>query len=641
MKVVTRNSPLKGRVCELALLIIVALLWIPALGPVMRESDQAALVRGAVGLAAGETSYFDAALYNYDKQYVTYWVGALAVKIFGVGGHDEVLSTTNIAAFAILISSLLAYVFGSYHNGTIKAVSLAVYFGSPAIFLSAPLCSSNVVAAGFLIFATVFFVLSVRWLRWMLIPVAVFFAVGARQDVVLCLPFLCWATNREGTFLGLLSSVENWLAFIAALVAVGVGGIISPSGWGGFYPVFFYPKVFLAYTVFGVGIGSILFFVLIGYFTLFGRAKETAGGRSRIYMLIGSFFLVLPFGFYLLQLFSPRHFVVPLTLLLIIGLSPVFGKGGFLEFRVSRLWAVVLGMVTLVPFLVGVRLPELSQPKVTVASPTLYPTTDGHWPMGGYLGFLKRLAKAPTDPVDHNQAVWAAVRDGDPDVWKSEWGDGFWSGCEKLTVLEMPLFQLLALSFELHGISVSTSKQPISGHVFVAEERALLKSTVGHPVLGVRQEKDSGAGLDEQINWGASFSVLTRGFKGWNVLIGGDEKRVGAVVENGLLVRRIALSQFFRGEEFLTEPVERGFWNTKNLEGHRGVLWSTKTFVFQGLPAEMFWSKGDMKIWICPIDLVSDRVTINNSSRHISDLAGKDIFFSWSVFPAFMSIGNL
>ncbi|HAT20468.1 MAG TPA: hypothetical protein DCS85_09965, partial [Verrucomicrobiales bacterium] len=64
---------------------LVTVVWICleiwAVGPVMRESDQASLLEGAVQLAVGDKAFSDNDSYNYDKQYFSYWVTAAWLKL--------------------------------------------------------------------------------------------------------------------------------------------------------------------------------------------------------------------------------------------------------------------------------------------------------------------------------------------------------------------------------------------------------------------------------------------------------------------------------------------------------------------------------------------------------------------------------
>ena len=120
----------------LAVIWIAAALW--ATAAQMRESDQASLLTGAVELARGETSVFGNESYNYDKQYLTYWLVAVVLKATGGGGENAtiegVVRVGNYAAAVFLFSvGLLTLVFVQRQWPWVKVVVLTCVLLSPVV----------------------------------------------------------------------------------------------------------------------------------------------------------------------------------------------------------------------------------------------------------------------------------------------------------------------------------------------------------------------------------------------------------------------------------------------------------------------------------------------------------------------------
>ena len=80
----------------------------------------------------------------------------------------------------------------------------------------------------------------------------------------------------------------------------------------------------------------------------------------------------------------------------------------------GRRWltAVLVG-VTIAPWLVGFNVPVLNRPRMTFTNPTRFPTGDGQFPMGAYLGFEWQILFRDHLQIDHNQKIWLAARSVD------------------------------------------------------------------------------------------------------------------------------------------------------------------------------------------------------------------------------------
>ena len=93
---------------------LVTVVWICleiwAVGPVMRESDQASLLEGAVQLAVGDKALSDNDSYNYDKQYFSYWVTAAWFKLRSPSAEDSmvIVREGNLLAVTLFALALLS-----------------------------------------------------------------------------------------------------------------------------------------------------------------------------------------------------------------------------------------------------------------------------------------------------------------------------------------------------------------------------------------------------------------------------------------------------------------------------------------------------------------------------------------------------
>lgn len=94
--------------------VIITVVWVClevwAVGPVMRESDQASLLEGAVDLVRGTEKWSENPSYNYDKQFLSYWVVAAWLKIRGVlDGDGTVMASVregNLLAATLFVLAL-------------------------------------------------------------------------------------------------------------------------------------------------------------------------------------------------------------------------------------------------------------------------------------------------------------------------------------------------------------------------------------------------------------------------------------------------------------------------------------------------------------------------------------------------------
>jgi hypothetical protein len=119
---------------------------------------------------------------------------------------------------------------------------------------------------------------------------------------------------------------------------------------------------------------------------------------------------LLPLIFFLPQLHAPRYFwraCEAIWLVCVLWRRNDQADPGWQISQGLLRWVVVI--MAVVPVFIGLQLPERSAPRPTFLYPTLFPSGDGHYPMGAYAHQLFRYHQAGHAPFDHNQRVWRAV----------------------------------------------------------------------------------------------------------------------------------------------------------------------------------------------------------------------------------------
>lgn len=388
------------------LAVIFGLILFSSVGAVMRESDQASLLDGAIQLARDGKLVRDG-FYNYSVQFGSYWILALC---FVLSGSHEIEATPEQAVLLGNLISCLVFVGGVAlllitrgPRNPFEFILVLSFLFSPMVLLNGPLLSTNLLSAGFLC-GLVFF-LSGRVSRWRDFFVAIFgfAAVAARGDAVLIFPFLCLLSLTEKNWWKFLSVPRLWILAGVSIFTLLLGRSLAGRGQDS-YAAYFIPKVAITYFVFGLGSLSLLFPLLVGWLSAVGIA------RKRWLMILVSLAMLLPLGFYCRVLMTPRH-------LMMTALVPFF----FLCFPQGRSWVeeliggswrlllvVVFTIGSALPLVFGIQLSSLKSGRLVLSDPTLYPTADGYWPMGCYAQFLTWLRVAEEEPIDHNQRVWQA-----------------------------------------------------------------------------------------------------------------------------------------------------------------------------------------------------------------------------------------
>jgi hypothetical protein len=448
----------------------------PGLRDLLHESDQAAVVGGAVRLANGMSSFRGADFYNYDKLFLSYWLLAAVFRapgfLLGKWGPVTISNAISSAAFALAAGVAIARA----RCGPAQAARVLAVLLAPAFLVHAPFFAAASLSVAALVVA---FTLLERPRRTgyqnAIASVAVFAAVGTRADAVLALPFVVWLTFwPQGRPFALLRRPLFYALISGALLALIVGRVVAGATSTTVFAPVFVPKIVAAYAAFGLG-GAALIIPLIAA-VLGWRGFMVRNGWRRVSALVGTALFLLPLAFYLPQLFSTRYWFLGLGCALMFLLS----RRGAALLRVAppRLLRAVTAaalVTALLLMFVGIRLPFPTRPRLTLNSPTRFPSADGLVPMGNYLGILfGRDARGEPLIADHNQAIWKASESVvfTPDE----------SG--KVPVLVTPMREILRLRLATRGWNVHPLDEDQPAQPCYADLRSLIKFEGGLDIGG-------------------------------------------------------------------------------------------------------------------------------------------------------------
>lgn len=391
-----------------AFLVALCLIVVGAvtLSDVMRESDQASLLFGALDLSWG-ADILGHKIYRYDKFFTSYWILALWYKLLGVEPGttpDNVVYLGNLLTFLIFSVALLIYTW-RLKLSCFSLVILSSCLFSPVILLSMSFTSPNIFSiSALLILIRLWRVNSLNW-QLIGIVIATFFAVGFRQDAVFILPIISLLGTRRKWY-------KTWkdkrvvAAFIGCMLALITSRVVGYNHQLLIGEDFFFDsRITGCYLIFGLS--AVLFsYLLFASFYLFW------GKFSKIPALL---FFLMPLFFYLGLLYTPRHLLL-IPICVIASLSLPSGKKIWRrigESKFANSLGIIVLLMTFLPMVVGLHLANIKSPKLTIGEPTLYPTADGYWPMGAFGSFLFSIPGAITIPIDHNQEVWNAWKKHD------------------------------------------------------------------------------------------------------------------------------------------------------------------------------------------------------------------------------------
>ncbi len=542
---------------------VVAVAWIClevwAVGPVMRESDQASLLEGAVQLAVGDEALAGNDSYNYDKQYFSYWITAAWLKLRNpeVDSSMEVVRQGNLLAITLFALSLLALVGSQRRWSGVQVVVLYGALFTPVLSFSGMFLSPNMISASFLLILTVMLYSPAeaeedpgkRWtegLRAFLVGLLAWAATAARQDAILLMPLLALLAARKASLGALMRDQRLQAMGIGSVFAIVLGLLLSDS-FAVLPTPFFVLPTFVAFI--GGGLGVLLLLLLAFAVTVL-RKRTLYSGLLAIAVL-------LPLIFYACVLYTPRHLFLPALAIL---LTIFFERGREVWSAIGRSklghGAIILTLLgTVTPWIIGVRMSGWTKADLVTRGSTLYPSTDGFWPMGGYGSFLDRLARAGEKPVDHNQRVWRA-----------------WS---TVAPVSLPLGKGAILSSGL--VSYGTFHLAFFGKEQAKDLEGADFVLFDERTLGKRQR---GVDVTEGSNRRSLLSLLASGHlevvgkaEGERILLwtpGNPAKEPGPR-DTGVSAK-MAFHRYFSGNDFRLSPGDREDWNFDYLEGHQGLI---------------------------------------------------------------------
>lgn len=408
-------------------------------GPVMHETDQASLLLGALELARGDSSFWGADFYNFDKQYAAY--ALLAVPLFIFKNLDPVWVTNGIS-MGIYFAGIAFLLCCRPPRNQAQSVLLASLFLTPLIWQHAAFAASNFIAAGLLFLAFGLFSFSNIYAFAGAVLLCAL-ASAARLDTLAVLPLLAWLQFPRASFFRWCFSRGVLLVALAGVGAAVFGRLISTAPIKDFYEPFFNYKVYTAYALFGLGVA---FFIFNGIFArLFLLGIRRSQIRQKIYYLLGAATLLPAYIYYSLQLFSTRHWTVLLTGLILF----MFSKRGaalvnlksFVSSKIQRMLVLsFIFLMALLPCFLGLRLESPLRPRLVLASGTELPSADGILTMGGYFERLLKMRKTGFRH-DHNQPIWQNALTA---TYRETPG-------KKLIFLKTPMFAYYKLAAYLRG----------------------------------------------------------------------------------------------------------------------------------------------------------------------------------------------
>lgn len=570
---------------------------------IVRKNDQAAMLAGAYELAQGNSPAWGE-YYQYDKTFMLYWFCA---GVFRLLPHaDWAVFNANFISAAFYWVSLVGFVCA--RRRSLRLLPLICFLSAPAVLLNTLYSNSSLLSSAFLWLAVSFLLPPSRksGRSWSALGggVCIFLATGARLDILLSVPFLLWMLSDEPrgslrlAVRDLLGSAPRWALIMGALAATALA--VSLGGEGATSDLFFQWKMAAGYLVFGFGAAGVLFLVYAG--VIFMRSSRVNGALERVYFLTGGLLFCLPLLFYLPQIHTPRYFWRACELMLIFGISRrgrALCADAWHRLAGSRSPAglrAVLLVAALLPFCLGLQAPSLRRPRPTAVQPVLYPTGDGVYPMGAYFWFMLRMRNAQSNPLDHNQLIWNAIRDCAP-LWEAE----------EVPVLWSPQFGSFKLAASLAGGSVECQRfdQLKSNLPFYADSRNLMRRDPKTPQL------------DREEILGYSSRFVSSQYSGVGILqIGCGSPAWGR--------KTALLNRIFQGDEY------RVFSNpklpfSKSLAGHKLILFGREPF-----PGSS--SAPDSDYYFCQLQLPEGRERLDELIvRYNMPLAG-------SVFPTWMSL---
>ncbi len=459
------HTPARGAVWIAFIVLWNVAFVAPLFGPMMHESDQASLLEGSVSIAQ-TGRLFDQAFYNYDKQFGSYWLVAAALKFLSATPDpNDVVMVGNAVSVVLFNAGLVLLAFSISSPSTPLLLGCLLF--SPSFIVHAPFLAGNYLSAFFLFVQFI----ALRKRDAIVLPMLLAFcATACRADALLAQPILLWSATSARSLAHWIRDKRLWGCLVAAAAALLLGWAITSAGaeYSSPFAIFCNWKILLVYSVFGLGAGvGILFLCIVALVR--GERQTIVPG----FALAGLLSLLVPFAYYVANLYSTRHWTVALAALMCFvasGRGQRFISQLLFESRLRSPILVLLVLSAVLPILLGLRLSSHGIPRLTVTRPALVPSADGLIPLGGYLSYAWGWNRDQREIPDHNQATWLATLAADFDSSKGS----------TVHLLVSPLASILRLGIRLRGFEYELTETPPAMSNVYAEFRALRKAPISH-----------------------------------------------------------------------------------------------------------------------------------------------------------------
>ncbi len=394
-----------------ALLLQVASLLVlvyPFVSSTFRDNDQATILSGGWQIARRQTPFLHALFYNFDKQ----WGAFLALTwLYRLVPRADPVWAAN---FLLTIAASLAWLSVAFRLGRTRSYPFPLVLPvllSPVLILYMPYFGTAWLSLAFLLLGF-FFIGDFRSRPKLLFGLfLVVIAAACRGDVVLAIPALALSQISRARFRNLVRRPLPWLLAAAAIVPVLAGKLLAGAALPDTNPFSFDARSYFGFLFFGFTPALLsLLLLAVAIFLRLAIRKP----RFRFFYTCFALSPLIPLGFYSLQLYTLRYLFLTIAAVLFVVSSrrSVWLYRSFRRARpsVARRASAALVALTIFPWLIGFNIPVLSQPRLTVANPTRFPTGDGAFPMDAYLGFAWQTLFEDHLRIDHNQKIWLAAR---------------------------------------------------------------------------------------------------------------------------------------------------------------------------------------------------------------------------------------
>ncbi len=385
------------QICTLLLLVF------PFVSSTFRDNDQATLLGSGWQLAHHQTSFLHATFYNFDKQ----WLSFLALSwLFRLFPHADPVLAANVLVTSV---ASLAWISLGIHTGRTRRLPwplLLPVLLSPVLILYMPFLGTGWLSLALLLLAFFFLGKMSSPVSQLLGVVLVAVAASFRGDVVLAVPALTFSLLSRARFQELARRPLLWSLLVGAILPVLLGKLMAGATIEDSNPISFDLVAVSGFLLFGFTPALfVLLFAGCAYFASIARRKH----RFRLFYLALALAPFIPLAFYSTQLYTLRYLFLTIASVLFVVSSrrslPIYRS-----LKRRRLVGNALIGLAILPWIVGLRLPLLSQPLLTFSRPTRFPTGDGRFPMGAYLGFAGQVLLDDHLAIDHNQKIWLAAR---------------------------------------------------------------------------------------------------------------------------------------------------------------------------------------------------------------------------------------